>query len=55
MNTGGFYIVDGVRYTSKTVACLEASRKGCPIYWYFYNSIIWFETARGTLISNIIL
>ena len=39
MNTGGFYIVDGVRYTSKTVACIEASQKGCPIYWYFYNSV----------------
>jgi hypothetical protein len=39
MNNSGFYIVDGINYTSKTVAALEASRKTCPMTWYFYNNI----------------
>jgi hypothetical protein len=39
MHNSGFYIVDGINYTSKTVAALEASRKKCPMTWYFYNDV----------------
>lgn len=39
MNNCGYYIVDGVKFESKTVAAIEATRKQCPLKWYFYNDV----------------
>ena len=54
MNNSGFYIVDGITYTSKTVAAINASKKKCPMQWYFYNEV-WekFSKEKSHLLGNI--
>lgn len=54
MNNSGFYIVDGITYTSKTIAAIDASKKKCPMQWYFYNQV-WekFSKEKSHLLGKI--
>lgn len=44
----GFYIVNGQHYTSKTIACLEASKQKAAIKWYYYDEV-WEKFSREKL------